>query len=113
MRKKAKDMPFYVRHGFCPDEKTVMRAQLVSDNYPEFINGADIWRNDDGSWSIETDWGTSTGFPGRAYWLQYGTKPDGNADADIISKEQKSYRDFVVCDENGRALGWLYEFDPD
>ena len=91
---------------------TVMPAQPVSEEFPEFLEGANITHNEDGSWSIKTDWGISTGFPGAAYWVLYGTKEDGTPDANILTKTEKSYRDYIVCDENGQDIGALCEIDP-
>lgn len=82
------------------------------ESIPEFLGGADIHQNEDGSWTIKTDWGESTGFPGKAYWVRYGTKEDGTPDANILTKTEKSYRDYIVCDENGKDIGFLYELDP-
>ncbi len=92
---------------------TVFEAQLVGEEFPEFLDGANIRRNADGSWTIKTDWGESTGFPGKAYWVRYGTKPDGTPDANILTKTEKSYRDYVVCDEAGQDIGLLCEVDPE
>lgn len=81
---------------------TVMTAQKVSEEFPEFLKGANITHNEDVSWSIKTDWCISTGFPGVSYWVGYGTKEDGTPDANILTKTEKSYRDYIVCDENGQ-----------
>ena len=91
---------------------TILEAEEVSNQFPEFLRGADIHQNEDGSWTIKTDWGESTGFPGKAYWVRYGTKEDGTPDANILTKTEKSYRDYIVCDENGKDIGFLYELDP-
>ena len=91
---------------------TVLQAMPVGKEFPEFLEGAKIAHNEDGSWTIQTDWGASTGFPGQAYWVLYGTKPDGTPDANILTKTEKSYRDYIVCDEDGVDVGWLYELDP-
>ena len=92
---------------------TVMPAELIAHfGIPKFLEGADIVRNEDGSWSIKTDWGLSTGVPGQAYWVLYGVKADGTPDANIINKTEKSYRDYIVCDEDGKDIGWLCELDP-
>ena len=91
---------------------TVMQAMAVSDEFPAFLEGAAITHNEDGSWTIKTDWGESTGFPGKAYWVRYGTKGDGTPDANILTKTEKSYRDYIVCDENGEDIGFLCEIDP-
>lgn len=91
---------------------TILEAEEVSGQFPEFLRGADIHQNEDGSWTIKTDWGESTEFPGKAYWVRYGTKEDGTPDANILTKTEKSYRDYIVCDENGKDIGFLYELDP-
>lgn len=91
---------------------TVMQAQPVDEEFPEFLAGAKIRHNEDGSWTITTDWGESTGFPGQAYWVLYGQKADGTPDANILTKTEKSYKDYIVCDEDGVDLGYLYEIDP-
>ena len=91
---------------------TVMLAMAVSEEFPEFLKGADITHNEDGSWSIKTDWGVSTGFPGTSYWVRYGTKEDGTPDANILTKTEKSYNEYIVCDEYGHDIGFLCEIDP-
>lgn len=91
---------------------TVMPAMAVSEEFPEFLKGADITHNEDGSWSIQTDWGVSTGFPGASYWVKYGTKEDGTPDANILTKTEKSYSDYIVCGEDGQDIGFLCEIDP-
>lgn len=91
---------------------TVLPAQAVDDEFPEFLKGAPITHNADGSWTIKTDWGESTGFPGQAYWIKYGVKEDGTPDANILTKTEKSYKDYIVCDEDGNDVGFLAEIDP-
>ena len=91
---------------------TVLEAQLLDEEFPEFLRGAEIRHNEDGSWTIKTDWGESTGFPGMAYWVLYGTKADGTPDANILTKTEKSYKDYIVCDEDGIDIGFLAEIDP-
>ena len=91
---------------------TILEATPVTDEFPEFLKGADISQNADGSWSIKTNWGVSTGFPGQAYWVKYGVMEDGYIDANILTKTEKSYKDYIVCDEKGNDIGWLAEIDP-
>lgn len=91
---------------------TIMKAQKVDEKFPLFLEGADIRHNDDGSWTIKTDWGESTGFPGEAYWVLYGAKKDGSLDANILTKTEKSYNDYIVCDDDGQDIGYLVEIDP-
>ncbi len=54
------------KNGVFYKKATIMKAMLVTDEgIPSFLSGADIRKNDDGSWSIKTSWGESTGFPGE------------------------------------------------
>ena len=100
------------RDGIFYKKATILTAQQVNDEAPDFLEGANIRHNSDGSWTIVTDWGESTGFPGEAYWVLYGQKADGTPDANILTKTEKSYKDYIVCDENGNDIGWLSEIDP-
>ena len=93
------------------EKPPVYAAQLISEEFPKFLEGAEITRNPDGSWTIKTSWGASTGFPGQAYWVLYGTDENGT-DANILTKSEKSYRNYIVCDEDGVDIGWLYKIDP-
>lgn len=100
------------KNGVFYKKATIMKAMLVTDEeIPSFLSGADIRKNDEGSWSIKTSWGESTGFPGECYWVLYGINEDGTPDANILTKTEKSFKDYIVCDENGEDLGWLSELD--
>lgn len=99
------------KNGVFYKKDTVMKAMLVTDEFPGFLSGAAIRRNDDGSWTIKTSWGESTGFPGKCYWVLYGINEDGTPDANILTKTEKSFKDYIVCDEDGIDLGWLSELD--
>lgn len=100
------------KDGVFYKKATVLEAEPVSDEFPEFLTGAPITHNDDGSWTITTDWGQSTGFPGESYWIRYGTKENGAPDANILTKTEKSYQDYIVCKQDGTAIGKLSEIDP-
>ena len=101
-----KDGVFYTK-------PSIMKAEIVSDEFPEILKGAkNITRNADGSWSIKTDWGVSTGYPGKAYWVVYGIKEDGTYDANILTKTEESYKQYIVCNEAGEDIGYLCEKDP-
>lgn len=91
---------------------TVMKAQAIDDEFPEFLKGADIHHNENGSWTIKTKWGKPNGKPGEAYWVLYGENEDGTPDANILTKKEKSYKDYIVCDENGEDIGFLSDIDP-
>lgn len=99
------------KDGVFYKKATVMKAMKVSDEFPEFLEGAPIKRNPDGLWTIKTSWGESTGFPGEAYWVLYGTNDDGTPDANILTKTEKSFKDYIVSDKDGHDIGWLSELD--
>ena len=91
---------------------TVFQAERVGSMLPSFMKGAPAALNHDGSWTVTTDWGQSTGFPGEAYFVRYGTKDDGTPDVNILTKTEESYQAYYVCDENGNIIGRLSEIDP-
>lgn len=87
-------------------------APMEAGVIPEFALGAKITENPDSSFSLETSWGTVTGFPGKAYWILYGTNSDGSPDVNILTKSEKSYHEYIVCSETGEDIGKLDEIDP-
>lgn len=91
---------------------TINTAQRIGEELPEFMEGAKVVRNEDGSWTVTTDWGQSTGFPGEAYFVKYGTKKDGTPDVNILTKSEASYDAYYVCDDEGNIIGKLSELDP-
>lgn len=100
------------KNGVFYKKATIMKAQAVSETVPDFLQGARTRKNADGSWSIQTDWGVSTGYPEEAYWVLYGTKEDGSLDANILTKTEKSYGEYIVCTSDGQDIGRLAEIDP-
>lgn len=100
-----KDGVFYTK-------ATILEAIPITDQFPELMRGANIWRNDDGSWSYGASWGVQTGFPGKAYWVKAGIADDGTPDGYILTKSEETYKAFIVCDEEGNDIGLLCEIDP-
>ena len=100
-----KDGVFYTK-------ATIYLAQKIGDEIPEFLIGAPIEKNDDGSFTITTDWGKSTGVPGEAYYVLYGVKKDGTPDVNILTKSEKSYETYYVCTKEGEIIGKLSDLDP-
>lgn len=78
---------------------------------PLFLEGADITKNEDGSFSIKTDWGVSQGREGEAYWVRYGMREDGTPDANILTKSEKSFEQYFLCDSEGNIISSLKDFD--
>ena len=100
-----KDGEFYTK-------ATILEAVPMTDEFPELFHGANVWRNEDGSWSYGASWGDQTGHPGEAYWVKSGVTEEGVPKGYILTKSEESYRAFIVCDENGEDIGFLYEIDP-
>ena len=100
------------KDGVFYKKATVMRAaQVTEDSIPSFLEGAEVRQNEDKSWTIKTDWGESTGRPYEAYWVLYGIKEDGKPDANILTKTEKSFYEYIVCDENGQDICKLSELE--
>lgn len=91
---------------------TILEATPITDEAPELMAGANIWRNDDGSWSYGASWGTQTGWPGKAYWVKSGETEDGTPKGYILTKSEETYGAFIVCDDDGNDIGLLCEIDP-
>ena len=90
----------------------ILEVELLTEMSPILLAGAEVWRNDDGSWSYKGPWGIQTGFPGQAYWVRCGFNWDGIPKGYILTKSEESYRSFIVCDMDGNDLGYLHELDP-
>lgn len=41
----------------------------------------------------------------------YGFKEDGKPDANILTKTEKSFSEYIVCDENGQDICQLSELE--
>ena len=76
------------------------------------MEGSQVFRNEDGSWTVITSWGQSTGYPKEAYFIRYGTHEDGTPSVNILTKSEESYNAYYVCDESGNIIGQLAELDP-
>lgn len=100
-----KDGVFYTRDD-------ILKAELLTERSPILFAGADIWPNEDYSWSYRGPWGVQTGFPGQAYWVRCGFTWDGIPKGYILTKSEESYKSFIVCDDDGNDLGYLCEIDP-
>lgn len=99
------------KDGVIYAKPTPTPAEPMGANPPDFLAGAPIKSQPDGSYTIQTDWGESSGKPGEAYWVKYGTKSNGTPDANILTKSEKSFSDYYLCTEDGTNVCPLPEFD--
>ena len=87
-------------------------AEPIGETLPSFIEGADVQRMEDGTWFMRTPWGERTGLKGEGYWISFGRNDAGLPIADIIAKSTDEYKEYIVIDDFGKCVGWLYEIDP-
>ena len=90
-----------------------VRAMPVCGEFPDFLEGANIWRNVDGSWTLADVRGEKRVHPGEGFWIKYG-ETNGRPNAGILRRTDVSFWDYKVCGERfgGPDLGFLYEFPP-
>ena len=102
---------FIEKYGVLYRKPSIVKAQLVTKEFPEFLRGANISRYSDYSWTIETCSGIMKGYIGKAYWLYYGLDDAGKPIGGILKKYGREYFDYLVCDESKKDLGWLWVLD--
>ena len=99
------------RDGVFYTKATILEATPITEEFPELMRGANIWRNDDGSWSFETKYGIMEGKPFEAYWVKSGENQDGTPKGYILTRSEESLNSFLVCDEaEENDLGWLWQY---
>lgn len=82
-------------------------GELMRNNPPAFLKGADIKQIDENHWGIKPDWSDTylSGAIGEAVWVRYGTHKDGTPDANILDLYTASAREYEVYeaqDKNAR-----------
>jgi len=82
----------------------VTEAALIGDRLPSFMDGADVVRNSDGSYTVTTDWGKSSGKPGDGLFVRYGTKADGTPDVNILTFGTESAAQYNICTRDGSNI---------
>jgi len=65
----------------------------------------------DGTYQLTTDWGVMTCEPGNGYLVIYGTKDNGQVDANFLTKGTPSFENYYIVDERGQILESLSEYD--
>lgn len=101
--------------GIFYKKATVFPAMLVpkaEDDQPDWAKGCKLTYNGDGTATIKTDWGFSTGRVGIDFLLLYGMKADGTPDANILTRGEMSYYDYIICNEKGDDIGKLADLYP-
>lgn len=95
----------YIKGSGAKEEAKIIKAKMVTDDYPVFMEESDISRNFDGSWTIRNANGEKTGFPGKSYWVI------GTQESNILLSTESAFYHYIVCDKNGEELIKLSELD--
>lgn len=101
--------------GVFSKKATVFPAILLpeaDDVQPDWATACKLAYNGDGTATIKTSWGFSTGKIGHDFLILYGMSEDGIPDANILTRGEKSYYDYIVCDQAGTDIGKLSELYP-
>ena len=109
--KKNDGIELIEKQGVLYNKPAILKAQLITDKFPEFLRGANISRYSNYSWSIETCSGIVKGYIGKAYWLYYGLDNTGKPVGSILRKCDIEYFNYLVCDADEKDLGWLHVLD--
>lgn len=89
-----------------------MPIPAKEDPRPVWVHSSGLIYNDDGTATLETPQKSETGRVGIDFILTYAMKKDGKPDAHILSRNDDSYKEYIVCNENGEDLGKLCELYP-
>ncbi len=80
--------------------------------WPVWVHSSGLTHNDDGTATLLTAKGTQTGRVGIDFLISYGMKKNGKPDAYILRRTDDSYKEYIVCDENGEDVGKLCDLYP-
>lgn len=89
-----------------------MPIPAKEESRPVWVHSSGLIYNDDGTATLETAQGSETGRVGIDFILTYGMKKDGKPDAHILRRTDDSYKEYIVCDENGEDVGKLCDLYP-
>lgn len=93
-----------IRHSMLIPDKDEARPLWVAHSH--------ITYNGDGTATIHTDEGDFTGRIGIDFLVCNGMKKNGPYNVSLLTRSDKSYNDFIVCDENRNPIGKLSDIYP-
>ena len=80
---------------------------------PVWAHSCDFIYNGDGTVTLKNNQGNCiSGRIGIDFLLCQGMKNNGKVSATILTRDDESYNDYIVCDENGTNIGKLSELYP-
>ena len=86
---------------------TPYRMSILSDELPEFIQGAKVRREGD-TWFVKTSRGESSAKIGEGLWVRYEDHEDGTISVNILSMSEKSFFQYYLV-EDGKMTRKLSE----
>lgn len=99
--------------GVLYKKPSITHALLIPDKdeaRPLWVSN--LTYNGDGTATLHTDEGNFTGRIGIDFLLCHGMKKGGKYKVSVLATYDKSYNDYIVCDESGKDLGMLSELYP-
>lgn len=94
-------------HGKFYTRPSVTEAALIRDGQlPDFMQGANVYRNENGSYFLTTPWGTSLGRPDEGLFVCYkrGEGKDARPDVNILTFGAESVKEYSICTKDGDNL---------
>ena len=94
---------------------TIMHAVLIPDKdevRPLWAVRSKLTYNGDGTATLHTAEGDSTGRIGIDFLLCQDVKKAGNYKVSILSTYDEAYSEYILCDDDGKDIGKLVDFYP-
>ena len=94
---------------------SIIHAMLIPDKNevkPLWVEHSKLTYNGDGTATLHTAKGDFSGRIGIDFLLCHGLKKGGNYEVNILTTYDKSYTDYIVCDESGNDLCMLSALYP-
>lgn len=103
-----RDGTFYVK-------PCILHAMLIPDKddvKPVWAHAANLTYNGDGTATFKSEAGNTTGRVGIDFLLCHGARENRTINVSILVRGEKSFYDYIVCDENNDDIGKLSELYP-
>ena len=95
-----------------PEKKLAMLIPAKEDAKPVWVNLCNLTYNGDGTVTLKTAHGQSTGRIGIDFIMCHGMNPTYGPNASILDTYDESYNDYIICDKDGNDIGKLCELYP-
>lgn len=96
-------------------EPSIVHAMLIPDKEdikPLWVNRCNLTYNGDGTTTLKNGIHSTTGRIGIDFIIASGMVGSPNFKPSILTRENPSYSDYLVCEESGKDIGKLCELYP-